>query len=254
MLVTGSTSGIGKEIARTLAKAGCRLIVHGFDDVDVGKELREEMLSAGAKEVHHINMDLLEDEAPQKLIAEVHSRFGSIDILVNNAGIQHVAPITELPNHMWKQIIELNLSVPFFLIKETIENMRENNWGRIINISSVHGLVASQDKSAYVSAKHGLIGLTKTVALETAEDAITCNAICPGYVQAGLAETQLAAYASKENISIEQAEKQFLSLKQPSGRFVKPSAIGELVSFLCSEAGDQITGSSFTLDGGWSAQ
>ena len=252
--MTGSTSGIGKEIARTLAKSACNLIVHGFDKTDVGRELCEEMLSAGAADLHHINMDLLEDGAPKKLIEEARNRFGQIDILVNTAGIQHVAPITELPNHVWRQIIELNLSVPFFLIKETVEQMRENNWGRIINISSVHGLVASRDKSAYVSAKHGLIGLTKTVALETAEDAITCNAICPGYVQAGLAETQLAAYADKENITVEEAERSFLGLKQPSGKFVQPSAIGELVAFLCSQAGDQITGSSFTLDGGWSAQ
>jgi 3-hydroxybutyrate dehydrogenase len=253
-LVTGSTGGIGREIARALASEGYKLIVHGIDGPDIGEQICKDMLAAGADDVAYLGWDLLLEGSARDLIAKAVEQFGIVDVLINNAGIQYVAPISDLPDDKWKQILELNLSAPFFLTKNVLPIMRQSGWGRIINISSVHGIVASVDKSAYVSAKHGLIGLTKSVALETAGDAITCNAICPGYVQTGLAEAQLAEFAASENIPIDKAVQPFLAKKQPSGEFVKPSDVGAMAVFLCSNACAQITGSSFTMDGGWTAQ
>jgi 3-hydroxybutyrate dehydrogenase len=253
-LVTGSTGGIGREIARALASEGYKLIVHGIDGPDIGEQICKDMLAAGADDVAYLGWDLLLEGSARDLIAKAVEQFGIVDVLINNAGIQYVAPISDLPDDKWKQILELNLSAPFFLTKNVLPIMRQSGWGRIINISSVHGIVASVDKSAYVSAKHGLIGLTKSVALETAGDAITCNAICPGYVQTSLAEAQLAEFAASENIPIDKAVQPFLAKKQPSGEFVKPSDVGAMAVFLCSNACAQITGSSFTMDGGWTAQ
>jgi len=188
------------------------------------------------------------------LIADTLDNFGAIDILVNNAGIQHVAPIEAFTDENWDRIVEINLSAPFRLIRQALPAMRANAWGRVINIASVHGLVASPHKSAYVAAKHGLVGLTKTVALETAAEPITCNVLCPGYVRTALVESQIAAKARGGSMSTEEAAESILREKQPSQSFIAASDIGAMVTFLCSDASSQITGSVFTIDGGWTAQ
>ena len=253
-VVTGSTSGIGKQIALSLASAGCRIVLNGIDAQEIAQQAREDMLAAGAAAVVVSNDNLFEAGATATLVGFAREQFGSLDILVNNAGIQHVAPIEAFSDEHWNRIIELNLSVPFRLIRNVLPAMRENGWGRIVNIASVHGLVASAHKSAYVAAKHGLVGLTKTVALETGGQSITCNAICPGYVRTALTETQIEALAEARGTDTEVAAQAFLSQKQPSGDFVSPSDIGAMVVFLCSRSGAQITGSTFTIDGGWTAQ
>lgn len=253
-LVTGSTSGIGKQIALSLASAGCRIVLNGIEGCDIAKQAREDMLAAGAPDVAVSNDNLLEASAARTLIDFACERFSSLDILVNNAGIQHVAPIEAFSDEDWNRVVELNLSAPFRLTRNVLPGMRENGWGRIVNIASVHGLVASVHKSAYVAAKHGLVGLTKAVALETSGQSITCNAICPGYVRTELVETQIEALAQARGLDTEIAVQTFLSEKQPSGNFVSPADIGAMVVFLCSHSGAQITGSTFTIDGGWTAQ
>ncbi len=253
-VVTGSTSGIGREIALCLAATGCRIFLNGIDGPEIGDRVGEEMISAGAPAVAINHQDLLQTGAAEDLLADVDCQFGALDILINNAGVQHVAPIESFSDLAWDRIIELNLSAPFRLIKHALPRMRKNRWGRIINIASVHGIVASTRKSAYVAAKHGLVGLTKTVALETAADPVTCNAICPGYVHTALIETQIEAHAESEGLSLEAAIQSFLGKKQPSGGFVASADIGAMAAFLCSKAGDQVTGSVFTMDGGWTAQ
>ncbi len=253
-LVTGSTRGIGLEIASQLAGSGCRLMLNGIDGPDEIEAAMDVLGAAGAGEMAFDDTDLADSARAAGLIDATVDRFGAIDILVNNAGIQHVAPLAEFPDENWNRIIEINLSAPFRLIKRALPAMRAGGWGRIVNIASVHGLVASAYKSAYVAAKHGLVGLTKTVALETAAEPITCNAVCPGYVRTQLIETQIAARARTLGQSMADAVPAFLSEKQPSGAFVAPSDIGAIVAFLCSDAGAQITGSTFTIDGGWTAQ
>ncbi len=253
-LVTGSTSGIGLEIARQLAKAGCRLMLNGIETPSMVEDAKTDLLATGAGEVFFSDADLSDPRQATRLIADTLDSFGAIDILVNNAGVQHVAPIEAFTDENWDRIIEINLSAPFRLIRQAIPAMRANAWGRIINIASVHGLVASPHKSAYVAAKHGLVGLTKAVALETAAEPITCNALCPGYVRTALVESQIATKARVESISIEEAAESILQEKQPSQSFIAPSDIGAMVTFLCSDAGSQITGSAFTIDGGWTAQ
>lgn len=253
-LVTGSTGGIGLEIARQLAEAGCGLMLNGIDAPAVVEAAIADLTNSGANEVFFSDADLAEPPQAERLIADTLCRFDTIDILVNNAGIQHVAPLEAFSDENWQRIIEINLSAPFRLIRRVLPLMRANGWGRIINIASVHGLVASRHKAAYVAAKHGLVGLTKTVALETAAEPITCNALCPGYVRTALMESQIASLAAAESISPEQAAESILREKQPSNRFVAPADIGAMVSFLCSAASSQITGAALTMDGGWSAQ
>jgi 3-hydroxybutyrate dehydrogenase len=253
-LVTGSTGGIGLEIARQLAEAGCGLMVHGIDGPAAVEAAIADLRNSGAGEVFFSDADLTEPLQAEGLITDTLARLGALDILVNNAGIQHVAPLEAFSDENWQRIIEINLSAPFRLIRRALPVMRANGWGRIINIASVHGLVASRHKSAYVAAKHGLVGLTKTVALETAAEPITCNALCPGYVRTALMEAQIASLAAAENISPEQAAESILHEKQPSNRFVAPADIGSMVAFLCSAASSQITGAALTIDGGWSAQ
>ena len=253
-LITGSTSGIGKEIALCLAAAKCKIMLNGIEGPDVAALISKEMTAAGASGVSFSGANLIESGGAANLIAATEKQFGSIDILVNNAGIQHVEPIETFSDDNWDRIIELDLSAPFRLIKHALPIMRKNGWGRIINISSVHGLVASVNKAAYVSAKHGLIGLTKTVALETAPEPITCNAICPGFVHTPLVDLQIAAFAKSKGISPQESIPAFIREKQPSQAFVSPSDIGAMIALLCSSAGAQITGSSFTMDGGWTAQ
>jgi len=252
-LVTGSTSGIGKAIALSLARQGCRIMINGIDGARALETAREHMLAAGAQEVASSDHNLLEPEAAGDLVAMTNSTLGGLHILVNNAGIQHVAPVDSFPDEHWDRIIGLNLTAPFRLIRNALPAMRAAGWGRIINIASVHGLVASTNKSAYIAAKHGLVGLTKTVALETASEPVTCNAICPGYVRSALLESQIVDYAAAHDLELEQAAKSFLREKQPSENFVSPSDIGALALFLCSDAAAQITGTAFPIDGGWTA-
>jgi len=253
-LVTGSTQGIGLEIACQLANAGCQLMLNGIDDPASIETAKEKLRTAGADEMAFSAADLSDPAQAAVLITDTINRFGHIDILVNNAGIQHIAPVEAFTDEMWDRIVEINLSAPFRLTRQVLPAMRANAWGRIINIASVHGLVASPHKSAYVAAKHGLVGLTKTVALETAAEPITCNAVCPGYVRTALIEAQIAKHALTEDISPEDAAESILGEKQPSGNFVTPTDIGAMVSFLCTDTSAQITGSVFTIDGGWTAQ
>jgi len=253
-LVTGSTSGIGLEIARQLARAGCRLMLNGIETPSKVEDAISGLRATAADEVFFSDADLTAPKQAARLIADTLDSFGAIDILVNNAGVQRVAPIESFTDEHWDRIVEINLSAPFRLIRQALPSMRANAWGRIINIASVHGLVASRHKSAYVASKHGLVGLTKTVALETAAEPITCNALCPGYVRTALMESQIATKASAESIGIEEAAKSILREKQPSQSFVTASDIGAMVTFLCSDASSQITGSIFTIDGGWTAQ
>jgi len=253
-LVTGSTRGIGLEIARQLAMAGCNLMLNGIDEPSAVNLAITELRTAGADQVAFNDADLVDPAQATRLISDVMDSYGCIDILVNNAGVQHLAPVEAFADEDWDRIVEINLSAPFRLIRQALPEMRSRGWGRIINIASVHGLVASRHKSAYVAAKHGLVGLTKTVALETAIEPITCNAVCPGYVRTALVEAQIASQAQTENISLEDAAESIVGQKQPSKSFIAPCDVGAMVTFLCSDASAQITGSVFTIDGGWTAQ
>jgi 3-hydroxybutyrate dehydrogenase len=253
-LVTGSTSGIGLGIARAFAAQGANIIFNGFGDA---KEI--EALQASVKDqfgvmtaYHNADMSKpLEIEAMMKFSAE---RFGGVDILVNNAGIQHVANVEDFPVEKWDAIIAINLSSAFHTTRLALPSMKTKNWGRIINIASVHGLVGSAQKSAYVAAKHGIIGFTKVTALETAHSGVTCNAICPGWVLTPLVQKQVDARAAQESVSNEVAKKNLLLEKQPSGEFVTPEQLGELAIFLSSDAASQVRGVAWNMDGGWVAQ
>jgi len=253
-LVTGSTSGIGLAIAQSLAQAGCNVVLNGLvDDQALGDICAAFEKECGAGARFH-GADMTKPAEIEELVAFTVEKLGSVDILVNNAGIQHTALIEEFPAQKWDSIIAINLSSAFHTMHHALPHMKSKNWGRIINIASVHGLVASAQKAAYVAAKHGIIGLTKVAALETAETGITCNAICPGWVRTALVEAQIEALAKKSNISIQQAAENLLVEKQPSKQFVETQAIGDLCVFLCSSAADQITGVALPIDGGWTAR
>ncbi|MBN8929406.1 MAG: 3-hydroxybutyrate dehydrogenase [Rhodospirillales bacterium 69-11] len=244
-LVTGSTRGIGRGIADALLQAGCRVMTNGRGPDDGTRD------SAG--HVAYAQADLREPAAAAELVAACRSRFGGLDILVNNAGVQHVAPIAVFPDACWDEIIQVHLSAAFRLVRAALPLMRARGFGRIVNIASVHGLVASENKSAYVAAKHGLLGLTKAVALETAAEGITCNAICPGWVRTDLVQGQVARIAAGSGLSMAAAEEELLRAKQPMRRFSTPEAIGALVVFLCSEAAATMTGGSVAMDGAWTS-
>ncbi|KKX57835.1 3-hydroxybutyrate dehydrogenase [Pseudomonas putida] len=248
-LVTGSTSGIGLGIALSLARAGANLILNGFGDAS---KVIAEVGQFGSKVGHH-PADVSDPAQIADMIAYAEREFGGVDILVNNAGIQHVAPVDEFPVERWDSIIAINLSSVFHSTRLALPGMRARGWGRVINIASVHGLVGSTGKAAYVAAKHGVIGLTKVVALETATSHITCNAICPGWVLTPLVQKQIDDRAAT-GIEPQQAQHDLLAEKQPSLEFVTPSHLGELVLFLCSEAGTQVRGAAWNIDGGWLAQ
>jgi 3-hydroxybutyrate dehydrogenase len=253
-LVTGSTSGIGLGIARALAAQGCNIMLNGFGDSREIERNRSELSSLYGVTVAYFGADLARPDEIAGLIEETRKKLGSVDILVNNAGIQHTATIEEFPPERWDAIIAINLSSAFHTIHHALPLMRKNGWGRIINTASVHGLVASVNKAAYVTAKHGLVGLTKVVALETAGTGITCNAICPGWVRTELVEPQIVARAKALGVDIEEGGRNMLAEKQPSRQFVTVEQLGEVVVFLCSPAAGQITGVALPVDGGWTAQ
>jgi 3-hydroxybutyrate dehydrogenase len=253
-VVTGSTSGIGLGIARALAGAGADIALNGFGNTAALNALREQLGREFKVRVRYDGADLAKPAEVRGLIARTVDDFGAVDVLVNNAGIQHVAPVEEFPDERWDAIIAINLSANFHAIKAALPHMRRRGWGRIINIASAHGLVASTHKIAYVSAKHAVVGLTKVVALETAESAITCNAICPGWVLTPLVQKQIDDLAREQKIAQGEAKRRLLAEKQPSGEFVTTEQIGGLALFLCSEAAAQMRGAALSIDGGWTAQ
>jgi 3-hydroxybutyrate dehydrogenase len=252
-IVTGSTSGIGLGIARALADAGANVVLNGFGPADEIERTRAGIeRTAGVKTVY-LNADMNKAADIQHMVEEATQRFGEIDILVNNAGIQHVAPIEEFPIEKWDAIIAINLSAAFHATRAVLAGMKERRWGRIVNVASAHGLVASPFKSAYVAAKHGVVGLTKVTALEGAEAGVTCNAICPGYVWTPLVEKQIEDQAHAHNIPREQVIRDVLLAQQPNKRFATVEEIGQLTVFLCGDAGKSITGTALPVDGGWTA-
>jgi 3-hydroxybutyrate dehydrogenase len=253
-VVTGSTSGIGLGIARALARAGCDVMLNGFGEPSAIKHELAMIAKDFGVRVAFNAADLAKPAEVVQMVEAATCELGRVDILVNNAGIQHTASIENFPIDRWDAIIAINLSSNFHAIGAVIPQMRERNWGRIINIASTHGLVASVEKAAYVAAKHGVVGLTKVVALETATSGITCNAICPGWVLTPLVEKQIGDRAAREQISVDQAKVELLSEKQPSHEFATPQQIAALTAFLCSEAAAQIRGAALPVDGGWTAQ
>lgn len=253
-IVTGSTSGIGLAVAHRLANAGANIVLNGFGEVGDIENMRSAIEKDFAVKVIYNGADLSKADSVKALVQDSIAQMGSVDILVNNAGIQHTAPVEDFPQDKWELIQSLMLSAPFYAIQAALPQMKKNGWGRIINIASVHGLVASVNKAAYVAAKHGLIGLTKVVALETAETSVTCNAICPGWVLTPLVQKQIDAIAERDNISGDAARIKLLSEKQPSKDFTKPEQIGDFAVFLSSDTASQMRGGAYTLDGGWTAQ
>lgn len=253
-IVTGSTSGIGLGIAERLAAEGASIVLNGFGDPRDIEMTKDRIAFDHGVTVVHSNADLAQAEAVISMIAFARDALGEIDVLVNNAGIQHVAPIEEFPMAKWDAIIAINLSSAFHAIKATLPSMRRRGWGRIVNIASAHGLVASPFKSAYVAAKHGIVGLSKTVALEAAQSGVTCNTICPGYVWTPLVEKQIEDQARTHDIPREKVITDILLKAQPNKRFAETSEIGALTAFLCSENAASITGASIPVDGGWTAQ
>ena len=249
-LVTGSTSGIGLGIALALARQGANIVLNGFGDVEGPKAA---VTALGVQVAYH-GADMSKPGEIEDMMAFAAKTFGRVDVLVNNAGIQHVARIENFPVERWDAIIAINLSSAFHATRLALPAMLEANWGRIINVASVHGLVASAEKSAYVAAKHGIVGLTKVTALENAHTGVTCNAICPGWVLTPLVQKQVDAKAAAGNISNEEAKKQLLGEKEPSMQFTTPEELGELALFFCSPAGNNVRGVAWNMDGGWAAQ
>jgi 3-hydroxybutyrate dehydrogenase len=249
-LVTGSTSGIGLGIAKALARQGANIVLNGFGDTAAPKA---EVAALGVKVGYH-GADMSKPAEIEAMMQYAAGTFGCVDILVNNAGIQHVAPIEDFPPERWDAIIAINLSSAFHATRLALPAMKKADWGRIINVASVHGLVASAQKSAYVAAKHGIVGLTKVTALENATSGITCNAICPGWVLTPLVQKQVDAKAAALGVSNEEAKKQLLAEKEPSLQFTTPEELGELAVFFCSEAAKNVRGVAWNMDGGWAAQ
>jgi 3-hydroxybutyrate dehydrogenase len=246
-IVTGSTSGIGLGIARALAAQGARVMVNGFGDTATLAALKKEFPAYSAA-------DMSKPDQIRVMVDDADAKLGGVDILVNNAGIQHTAPVEAFPAERWDAILAINLSSNFHAIAAVLPQMRKRNWGRIVNIASTHGLVASVNKAAYVASKHGVVGLTKVVALETATTGITCNAICPGWVLTPLVQKQVDARAASEKLSQDEAKVALLSEKTPSREFVTPEQIGALAVYLCSDAASNVRGVAWPVDGGWTAQ
>ena len=253
-LVTGSTSGIGKAIATRMARDGANVIINGFGDEAEIEAYRKSLEDDFGVRAGYSGADLTDPSAIEGLVGYAEAEFSGVDILVNNAGVQHVAPVDEFPVDKWDLIIALNLTAAFHTIRLTIAGMREKGWGRIINTASAHALVASPYKSAYVSAKHGIAGLTKTIALEGAEHGVRCNAICPGYVHTPLVDGQIKDTAKARGISEEEVKRDVLLAAQPTKEFVTSDQIAAMASFLCSPDGASINGAMLQMDGGWVAQ
>jgi 3-hydroxybutyrate dehydrogenase len=253
-IVTGSTSGIGLGIAEELAKFGVDVVLNGFGEMSEIETIRSGIERAHGVRAVYDGADVSKEDAVRGLITATVEKFGRLDILVSNAGIQLTAPVDEFPSAKWNAILAINLSAAFHGIAAALPQMKTQRWGRIINIASTHGLVASTHKAAYVAAKHGLVGLTKVFGLESAGTGVTCNAICPGWVRTPLVEKQISDIAVQRGISQKEAVKVLLGEKQPSSEFVSPAQLGGTVAFLCSPAADQITGTTLSVDGGWTAQ
>ncbi|MBX9925341.1 MAG: 3-hydroxybutyrate dehydrogenase [Hyphomicrobiaceae bacterium] len=267
-IVTGSTSGIGLGIARALAAQGMDIMLNGFGDLDEIEQLRRDIeyicpdtraACADAERVHGVRAaysraDMSKAGEVTGLVEETIAKFGRVDVLVNNAGVQHVEAVETFPPEKWDLIVSINLSSAFHAIRAAVPGMKQRKWGRIINVASAHALVASPYKSAYVAAKHGILGLTKTVALETAEHGITCNAICPGYVLTPLVQKQIPETAKARGLTEDQVIRDVLLHAQPTRRFVTVEEIGQTASFLCSSGAASITGIALPVDGGWTAQ
>jgi len=253
-IVTGSTSGIGLGIAHVLASKGANLVITGFGEAAAIEAERVNLETKHGVKVVYSAADMSKPEEVKAMVELCVSSFGSIDILVNNAGIQFTADVQDFPDEKWHQVIAINLSGIFFAIKAALPHMQKKKFGRIINISSVHGLIGSTHKVAYVAAKHGVIGMSKVVALENAGSGITCNSICPGWVHTPLVQAQIEANAARDGISVEQATENLLIEKQPSKQFATPEQMGELAAFLASDAAAQMTGIALPVDGGWTAQ
>ncbi|MBV8923346.1 3-hydroxybutyrate dehydrogenase [Bradyrhizobium sp.] len=252
-LVTGSTSGIGLGIARALAGAGAAVVLNGLGAADEVAKTKDDLAREYGVKVGYSPADMSKPKAIGEMIGSTLLEHGRLDILVNNAGVQHVAPLEQFPPEKWDQILAINLSSAFHTIRLALPAMRERGYGRIINIASAHGLVASPFKAAYVAAKHGIVGLTKVAALEAAEQGITCNAICPGYVYTPLVEAQIDGQAKAHGISRDQVIRDVLLAQQPNKRFATVEEIGALTAFLASEAAASITGTALPVDGGWTA-
>ncbi len=252
-VVTGSTSGIGLGIARALAQAGCNVMLNGLGDAAEIDKTRKGLAEETGVEIVYSGADMTDPQAIAGMIDATADAFGRVDILINNAGIQHVAPLEEFPTVKWDAILAINLSSAFHATKAALPLMRRNGWGRIVNIASAHGLVASPFKAAYVAAKHGMVGLTKVIALETAEHGITCNAICPGYVHTPLVEKQIDEQARSHDIPRDSVIRDILLAAQPNKAFVTVEQIGALVVFLCGDAAATLTGAALPIDGAWTA-
>ena len=254
IFITGATSGIGLGIAQVLASEGHQIAYNGIADLEETITISEKLTDLGATSVHYFDADMRDGEAIRKMIANAEKTMGPIDVLINNAGIQHLAPIENFPISKWDDVIAVNLTAHFHTIASVIEGMRSLGFGRIINISSVHGLVASANKSAYVTAKHGVVGLTKTVAIECATDGITANAICPGWVRTPLVESQIHVRSEISGRSFEEEASVLIQERQPSQAFVTPEQIGSLCLYLMSMAAASVTGMAIPIDGAWTAQ
>ncbi|MFN7726265.1 MAG: 3-hydroxybutyrate dehydrogenase [Rubrivivax sp.] len=249
-LVTGSTSGIGLGMAMALAQQGAKVMLNGFGDVEAALA---QVRAVGGTVAYH-GADMSKPAEIEDMLRQCEAQLGGPDILVNNAGIQYVAPVEDFPVERWDAIIAINLSSAFHTTRCALPGMKARGWGRVLNVASVHGLVASANKSAYVAAKHGIVGLTKATALENAQTGVTVNAICPGWVLTPLVQKQIDAKAAAGGISVEEAQRQLLAEKEPSLRFTTPEQLAALAVFLCSPAGDNVLGVAWNMDGGWAAQ
>ena len=254
VLITGGVSGLGLAMSQAFAEKGAHLFIGGILSKQAGADLSKDLIEKGASSCVFDDTDLRDGTATREAVKRAESRKGAIDILINNAGIQHVEQIDNFPIDKWQAILDVNLSAPFHTIAAALPNMRSQGFGRIINIASAHGLVASVNKSAYVAAKHGLVGLTKTVALEAAEADITCNAICPGFVLTPLVAEQVRAHQHKTGLDFDAAGLDLIKEKHPSGQFVTPEQIAEMALFLAGRQAGGITGTTMSVDGGWTAQ
>lgn len=253
-VVTGSTSGIGWGIVTQFAKAGCRVMFHGVEQESEISNLKEELASLSKDKVAYSSADLVDPDQCKNVINEATKKLGKVDILVNNAGVQFTAPVQDYPAEKWNWIIAINLSAPYHLTRTVIPQMYDRKWGRLIHIASAHGKVASINKTGYCASKHGMIGFSKSVALEAAGTGVTSNCICPGWVLTPLVKKQIERIAQDQKISFDEAKMQLLLEKQPSGEFVDPEDLGQFAVFLSTNAASQITGASLSMDGGWTVR